>query len=257
MKKILYLIKINIKKILLVSLLFLMSTILLFPENLLQFNKINKLIKDLGFELNHVQVLGNKTISKEDIIKQIVFKNCDSLFCVDLKKSKNEIEKNNWIKLARLKYDLPSKLSIVIEEEKPIFLLKETEQITLLNIEGKKIQDIDVITNDYKNLLVLSGNGVEDKIFNLLNIFSISTSVSEKIKEATLVSSRRWSLRHSSNIIIELPEDNPGKAFYKIVELDKKYGFLNERLKRIDLRISDRMIIQLKNKSDLLKENNV
>ena len=257
MKKILYLIKINIKKILLVSLLLLMSTILFFPENLLQFNKINKLIKDLGFELNHVQVLGNKTISKEDIIKKIVFKNCDNLFCVDLNKSKNEIEKNNWIKLARLKYDLPSKLSIVIEEEKPTFLLKETEQITLLNIEGKKIQDIDVISNDYKNLLILSGSGVEDKIFNLLNIFSISTSVSEKIKEATLVSSRRWSLRHSSNIIIELPEHNPSKAFYKIVELDKKYGFLNERLKRIDLRISDRMIIQLKNKSDLLKENNV
>ena len=40
------------------------------------------------------------------------------------------------------------------------------------------------------------------------------------------------------------------------VEL-KKYGFLNERLKRIDLRISDRMIIQLKNNSDLLKENDV
>ena len=69
MKKILYLIKINIKKILLVSLLLLMSTILFFPENLLQFNKINKLIKDLGFELNHVQVLGNKTISKEGCTK--------------------------------------------------------------------------------------------------------------------------------------------------------------------------------------------
>ena len=96
-----------------------------------------------------------------------------------------------------------------------------------------------------------------NKIFNLLNIFSVSTVISENIKEATLVSSRRWSLKHSSNIIIELPEDNPSKAFYKIVELENKYGFLNERLKKIDLRISDRMIIQLKNKSELLKENDV
>ena len=39
----------------------------------------------------------------------------------------------------------------------------------------------------------------------LLNIFSVSNTVSEEIKEATLVSSRRWSLKHSSNIIIELP----------------------------------------------------
>ena len=91
----------------------------------------------------------------------------------------------------------------------------------------------------------------------MLNIFSVGTSISEDIKEATLVSSRRWSLKHSSNIIIELPEDNPKKAFYKIVELENKYGFLNERLKKIDLRISDRMIIQLKNKSELLKENDI
>ena len=41
-----------------------------------------------------------------------------------------------------------------------------------------------------------------------------------------------------------------------MVELEKKYGFLNKRLKKVDLRASDRMIIQLKNISDL-KENNI
>ena len=71
-----------------------------------------------------------------------------------------------------------------------------------------------------------------------------------------MISSRRWSLKHSANIIIELPENNPDKAFYKIVELEKKYGFLNKRLKKIDLRVSDRMIVQLKNISDL-KENDI
>ena len=257
MKKFLIILNINIKKILLISFLFLISTILFFPEYFFKIEKVNKLIKNLGFELKYIQVLGNKTVLEDDIIKKIVFKSCDNLFCINLKKSKNEIEKNNWIKSARLKYSLPSKLSIVIEEEKPIFLLKENKNISLLNLEGKKIQDIKIISKAYKDLLILSGDGVEYKIFNLLDIFSVGTSISENIKEATLVSSRRWSLKHSSNIIIELPEDNPSKAFYKIVELENKYGFLNERLKKIDLRISDRMIIQLKNESELLKEINV
>ena len=257
MKKIFIIFKINIKKIFLILSLFLISTILFFPEHFLKLDKINKLVKNLGFELNYIQVLGNKTVLKDDIIKKIVFKNCDNLFCINLKQSKNEIEKNNWVRSARLKYTLPSKLSIIIEEEKPAFLLKENKNISLLNLEGKKIQDIKIISKAYKDLLILSGDGVEYKIFNLLNIFSVGTSISENIKEATLVSSRRWSLKHSSNIIIELPEDNPGKAFYKIVELENKYGFLNERLKKIDLRISDRMIIQLKNESELLKENDV
>ncbi len=257
MKKFFIILKINIKKILLISFLLLISTILFFPEHYLKLDKVNKLIINLGFRLNYIQVSGNKTVSKDDIIKNVVLKDCDNLFCVNLKQSKNEIEKNNWIKSAQLKYSLPSKLLIVIEEEKPTFLLKENKNITLLNEDGKKIQDIKIISKDYKDLLILSGDGVENKILNLLNIFSVSTLISEDIKEATLVSSRRWSLKHSSNIIIELPEDNPSKAFYKIVELENKYGFLNERLKKIDLRISDRMIIQLKNKSELLKENGV
>ena len=257
MKKFFIIVKINIKKILLISFLFLISIILFFPEHLLKLDKVNRMIKSLGYELSYIEVSGNKTVSKDDIIKKVVFKNCDNIFCVNLKQSKNEIEKNNWVKSAKLQYNLPSKLFIVIEEEKPTFLLKENNSITLLNLEGKKIQDIKIISKDYEDLLVLSGNGVENKIFNLLNIFSVGTVISENIKEATLVSSRRWSLKHSSNIIIELPEDNPSKAFYKIVELENKYGFLNERLKKIDLRISDRMIIQLKNKSELLKENGV
>ena len=257
MKKFFFVLKINTKKILLISFLCLISTILFFPEHFLKLDKVNKLIKNLGFELNYIQVSGNKTITKKDIIKKLVFKNCDNLFCVNLKQSKNEIEKNNWVKSAKLRYSLPSKLSIFIEEEKPTFLLKKNKNLTLLNLEGKKIQDIKIISKDYKDLLILSGDGVESKIFNLLNIFSVGTVISENIKEATLVSSRRWSLKHSSNIIIELPEDNPSKAFYKIVELENKYGFLNERLKKIDLRISDRMIIQLKSKSELLKENDV
>ena len=257
MKKNFMILKINIKKILLISFLSLMFTILFFPEHLLKLDRVNKLIKNLGFELNYIQVLGNKTILKDDIIKNVVFKNCDSLFCVNLKQSKNEIEKNNWVRSAKLKYSLPSKLSIIIEEEKPMFLLKEKKNITLLNLEGKKIQDIKTISTAYKDLLILSGDGVENKIFNLQNIFSVGTSVSENIKEATLISSRRWSLKHSSNIIIELPEDNPSKAFYRIVELENKYGFLNEKLKKIDLRISDRMIIQLKKKSELIKENDI
>ena len=257
MKKFFIILKINIKKISLISFLLLISTILFFPEHFLKLDKVNKMVKNLGFELKYIQVIGNETVLKEEIIKTVVFKNCDNLFCVNLKQSKYEIEKNNWIKSAKLKYSLPSNLSIVIEEEKPKFLLKENNNIALLNIEGKKIQDIKIISKDYKDLLILSGDGVDNKILNLLNIFSVGAVISENIEEATLVSSRRWSLKHSSNIIIELPEDNPSKAFYKIVELENKYGFLNERLKKIDLRISDRMIIQLKNKSELLKENNV
>ena len=256
MKIIFKILKNNFKKILLLVCLTFTISIFTVPSIFFQFDIVNKYIKDLGFKLDNIQVSGNNSVLKADIINKVVFNNCDNLFCLDLKKSKLELEKNSWIKSVKLKYSLPSKLSIIIKEEKPIFILKDNEKITLLNAEGKKIQDLEIVSNNYKNLLILSGHGVENKILNLLNIFAISTSLSEEIKEATLISSRRWSLKHSANITIELPENNPDKAFYKIFELEKKYGFLNRRLKKVDLRASDRMIIQLKNISDL-KENDI
>ena len=256
MKVIFKILKKNFKKFIILFFMSFTISILIYPSIFFQFDIVNKYIKDLGFRLDNIHVSGNKSVLKADIINKVVFNNCDNLFCIDLKKSKLELEKNNWIKSVKLKYSLPSKLSIIIKEEKPIFILKDSEKITLLNAEGKKIQDLEIVSKNYKNLLILSGHGVENEILNLLNIFSISTALSEKIKEATLISSRRWSLKHSANITIELPENNPDKAFYKIVELEKKYGFLNKRLKTIDLRASDRMIIQLKNISDL-KENNI
>ena len=87
MKKFFNILKINIKKILLISFLLLIFTILFFPEHFLKLEKVNKLFKNLGFELNYIQVSGNETVSKDDIIKKVVFKNCDNLFCVNLKQA--------------------------------------------------------------------------------------------------------------------------------------------------------------------------
>ena len=63
MKKFFIILKINIKKILLISFLFLIPIILFFPEHLLKLDKVNKLFKNLGFELNHIQVLGKSEFS--------------------------------------------------------------------------------------------------------------------------------------------------------------------------------------------------
>ena len=57
-------------------------------------------------------------------------------------------------------------------------------------------------------------------------------------------------------IIVMKAGAEKSKAESIIAELEKKYGFLNKRLKKVDLRASDRMIIQLKNISDL-KENDI
>ena len=79
----------------------------------------------------------------------------------------NKLESNNWIKSAKLKYSLPSQLIVKIEEEKPTFILKNNINISLLNIDGKKIQDLKkYFTNldKYENYETSLENLAESKV---------------------------------------------------------------------------------------------
>ena len=43
---------------------------------------------------------------------------------------------------------------------------------------------------------------------------------------------------------LDLPENNPEQAFRKLALLNKRHGIISDNLKKIDLRVKDRMIIK-------------
>jgi cell division protein FtsQ len=249
--------KINLKTFFLVLSVSFVLTLLFKPQFFLQTKIVNLIFKDLGFELKSIDVQGNYYVQKSEIIKDIKFINCESLFCLDLKNSKEKLEENNWIKSAQLRLILPSKLKVIVKEEKPYFVYKNNKKIALLNINGEEIDRLSHINNDFKKLVVLTGEGAIENISSLLNILALNNRISEKVTEARLIANRRWSLKYLTNTIIDLPESNPEKAFYKVAELDKKYGLLLNKLKKIDLRVNDRMIIQLEALVLPEKDNNI
>ena len=250
-------IKIKLKNFFLVLSVGFILSLLLKPQFFLQTKLVNLIFKDLGFELKSVEVKGNDFVKKSEIINKINFINCDSLFCLNLKNTKKLIESNNWIKAVKLRLILPAQLQIVVKEEKPYFIYKNEKKLILLNIDGKEIDRLDDINDQFKDLVILSGEGAIDNIPNLLSILTLNNTISAKVTEARLVANRRWSLKYLTNIIIDLPESNPEKAFYKVAELEKKYGLLSNKLKKIDLRVNDRMIIQLETLISPDKDNNI
>ena len=220
-------------------------------------NYVDYLLSNLGFSLSEVKVKGNESIQREDIIKHIKFRNCISLFCIDLKKTKADLEELNLVKNANVTLILPSKLNIEILEEKPEFILYDGTTKFLLNYEGKKIIKVKKSIKKYNNLIILEGKNVITRLDDLKFILQQSPYLSEKVTSAKLISKRRWALIISNNITIDLPEKNPAEAFKKLDFLDKKFGFLSDKLKIIDLRVKDRMIIKLNVGDTNFKESKV
>ena len=256
MKKLFFKIfEINLTHILLLVFIFIFCLIIYRPKYILEVDILDNYIKNLGFEIKKIEILGNNRIGNAKILDSIKFLECENIFCLDLKSSKNALEENNWIKSAKLKLHLPSSLIIEVEEETPKFVLKSEQSFILLNQYGSKIIKLEFINKDLEKLIVLSGKGVESKVTDLLSIFAVYPEISKYIKEAELVSHRRWSLKHTSDIIIDLPEEDPEIAFFKIGQLQSKYGFLSNKIKKVDLRIENRMIIKLKER--IIKESKI
>ena len=223
-----------------------LSVFILKPSIILNTKLVDNTLVNLGFSLKEIEIKGIQALTKDEIKNNIAFYKCNNLFCINLKETKRNLKEIGWIKNVNINLALPAKLQIVIKEETPKYIVDHQSYFRLLNSDGKIITKVDTIQEKYKEVLVLAGRKVSERINQLNSIFSHSPTLAKKITQAKLVSDRRWSLIYLSKIIIDLPEREPQIAFKKIQDMDKKYGLLSDKLTKIDLRIKDRMIIKLK-----------
>ena len=214
-------------------------------------------MKNLGFSLTEIKITGIKSLDESEIKKHIQYRNCSNLFCVNLTSTKNSLEKLDLVKNANIKIVLPSKLNIKILEEKPKFLFENGNDFFVLNSEGKRISKIRKNIDLYNDLIVVGGENVLEKVKDLKFILAESPDLAKKITSAKLISNRRWSLVLSYFTTLDLPEKNPNTALKKLDFLNKKYGLLSDNIKKIDLRVENRMIIKFNINDFRFKENKV
>ena len=205
---------------------------------------LDNFIQNLGFSLKKISITGIHKIGEYEIKEHIKYKKCRNLFCIDLEATKHALEQLDWVKNANLKLIFPSELKINIYEEEPKFILDNGNLAFLINSQGKKIEIIEDNKSLYQDLVVISGENVTDKINDLSNILNTSPDLAKKITSAKLISNRRWSLVYSNLTTLDLPENDPEQAFRKLALLNKRHGIISDNLKKIDLRVKDRMIIK-------------
>ena len=234
----------NLYKIRLGITLFLMIILIMGMQRYKAYGYLDNFIQNLGFSLTKISITGINKIDEYEIKKHIKYNKCRNLFCIDLEATKRSLEKLDWIKKANLKLIFPSELKINIYEEEPKFILDNGNLAFLINSQGKKIETIYDNKNLYQDLVVISGENVIGKINDLRNILNTSPDLSKKITSAKLISNRRWSLVYLYITTLDLPEKNPEQAFRKLALLNKRHGILSDNLKKIDLRVKDRMIIK-------------
>ncbi len=189
-----------------------------------------------GFELKNVSVAGQKNAEYKDIITSLGKDKGDSIFSVDLHKTKEILENHRWIKTAIVERRLPSTISIAIIERKPVAVWQFEQKLYLVDSEGNRIAKYQ--NNKLEELIHVVGQDANIYAKTLLDDLNRYPGLASKVKSAVRYGGRRWNLNLKQNITVKMPENNFNEAYDYLHLMNKNDRLFDQNYKLLDLRDS-------------------
>ncbi len=206
-------------------------------------NIIAKQTIKLGFELEQLEISGNKTVNHNDIVNAVYNASDYSeipILMLDLEEVQKNISEVGWVDKANLRIKLPNTLEIEIVERKPSFIWVQDGKFSLADIRGNLISYKVTIEN--QNLPIVKGKDSKKEISELYDIISVSPELKNLVTSAVKIGNRRWDVELKKSIKVKLPENDAINAWRKLAELNKKNNLLSKKISYIDMRIENQLV---------------
>ena len=205
---------------------------------------IQDLSEKYNYQLKNVEINSLQRINKSEITNIINQYYGQSIFLLPLREISNSINQLSWVKNVNLSKNFNNKLIIEIFEYMPIGLLFYNNELFYFS-KDKKIIDILRAENN-ENLIIFFGNQALREANNFLKIMN-KTEIVNMVKEAYYINERRWDVKLSNNISLNLSEKNLEESINNYIKLVKKLNNSDIiKIKSIDLRDIEKAIISFK-----------
>lgn len=197
-------------------------------------------------KFSSVNISGNGRVTKEEILS-IVDEMSDKIKKPDdyepfIKKLMLEIKKQSpWIDQVVINRTMPNSLSIAVTEYEPFAIWQNEGKKYITDKDGNLVL-LDNI-DEFKHLVILSGDGANTHAKSLFNIFAIDPELSSNVYSATWIGGRRWDIRFESGLLIKLPETNISEAWKHLIKIYNMSGSI-VGLNVIDLRIDGKIYLE-------------
>lgn len=112
------------------------------------------------FVINNIKVIGNKKISRDNIISASSIQLGENIFKINTRVGKRDLMKLPYVKEVKIERKFPKGIIIHITERKEIMQIKEISSFVLVDIDGYILDTVDTQNED---LPLLVGLKIEDK----------------------------------------------------------------------------------------------
>jgi cell division protein FtsQ len=217
----------------------------------------NALANSAGFRITTVGINGRKQLSQDEVLAIGGVNGRSSLLFLDADAVRDKLKANPWIGEATVLKLYPGRLQIDIVERSAFALWQRDGRLSVIADDGAVLEPY--VTRRFTSLPLVVGKGAETRARDFLALLDRYPQVRAVTKAAIFVGERRWNLRLKDGLDIRLPENDVGNALASLSKIDKEDKLFSRDIVAVDMRLSDRLIVQLsddaaKAREDLLKD---
>ena len=197
----------------------------------------------VGFNIAAVALTGQHHLNREEILATAGVTGRASLLFFDVADARARLKTNPWIAEATVQKLLPDRLVISITERAPFALWQKAGRIGVIADDGTVLEPY--VAARYMKLPLVVGDGAEMRAAEFLGRLARFPELRDNVRAAVLVAERRWNLWLANGVDVRLPETDLDKALAQLAELDRGRKLSGRDITVIDLRLSDRVTVQL------------
>ncbi|MCZ8546101.1 cell division protein FtsQ/DivIB [Mesorhizobium qingshengii] len=196
-----------------------------------------------GFAVDQVKVVGNRQTSEIDILDRLELDGWTSLIGFNAEAARERISGLPWIEVAAVRKVYPHTLEVRVEEREPFALWQQGNDLSVIEKDGAVIAPFSGGTQVLLPLLI--GAGAPAKAPDFLAKIEKYPELASRVKGYVRVGERRWDLKLDNGITVKLPEDGEDQAIAELVGMDHDKGLLSRDIAAVDMRLTDRLVVQL------------
>jgi cell division protein FtsQ len=217
----------------------------------------NAIANSAGFRITTVGINGRKQLSQDEILAIGGVNGRSSLLFLDAAAVRDKLKANPWISDATVLKFYPGQLRIDIVERSAFALWQQDGRLSVIAEDGAVLEPY--VSRRFLTLPLVVGKGAETRARDFLALLARYPQVNSVTKAAIFVGERRWNLRLKDGLDVRLPENEVGNALAALSKLDKDDRLFSRDIVAVDMRLPDRLTVQLsddaaKAREDLFKD---
>src|SRR3977135_729934 len=203
----------------------------------------NAIANSAGFRITAVTITGRKQLSQDEVLAIGGVNGRSSLLFLDAATVRDKLKTNPWIADATVLKLYPGQLQIDISERSAFALWQQDGRLSVISDDGAVLEPY--VSRRFLSLPLVVGKGAETRARDFLALLARYPQVRSLTKAAIVVGERRWNLRLKDGVDIRLPENDVGNALAALSKLDKEDRLFSRDIVAIDMRLPDRLTVQL------------